>query len=127
MAGFNDGYSLEAASDGREFLAPDINGVPSVKMTIRHAQSDVFRRVHAVELATLAGLLAGVEDPLERQAIAERASLRAMSYLVASWELEEECTQPNVLALLQKRPYLAKWIDQQSVRSADFFAPASAG
>jgi hypothetical protein len=125
MAGFNDGYSLEAASDGREFLAPDINGVPSVKMTIRHAQSDIFRRVMAVELATLGGSLAGIECPIERQRLVEESSLRAMSYLVAAWELEEECTQPNVLALLQKRPYLAKWIDQQSVRSADFFAPAS--
>jgi hypothetical protein len=125
MAGFNDGYSMEAASDGREFLAPDINGVPSVKMTIRHAQSDIFRRVMAVELATLGGSLAGVDCPIERQRLVEESSLRAMSYLVASWELEEECTQPNVLALLQKRPYLAKWIDQQSVRSADFFAPAS--
>lgn len=127
MAGFNDGYSLEAASDGREFLAPDINGVPSVKMTIRHAHSDIFRRVMAVELATLSGSLAGIECPIERQRLVEESSLRAMSYLVASWELEEECTQPNVLALLQKRPYLAKWIDQQSVRSADFFTPASAG
>jgi len=125
MAGFNDGYSLEAASDGREFLAPDINGVPSVKMTIRHAQSDIFRRVMAVELATLSGSLAGIECPIERQQLVEESSLRAMSYLVAAWELEEECTQPNVLALLQKRPYLAKWIDQQSVRSADFFVPAS--
>ncbi len=127
MAGFNDGYSLEAASDGREFLAPDINGVPSVKMTIRHSQSDIFRRVMAVELATLGGSLAGIECPIERQRLVEESSLRAMSYLVAAWELEEECTQPNVLALLQKRPYLAKWIDQQSVRSADFFTPASAG
>lgn len=125
MAGFNDGYSLEAASDGREFLAPDINGAPSVKMTIRHAQSDVFRRVMAVELATLGGSLAGVDCPIERQRLVEESSLRAMSYLVAAWELEEECTQPNVLALLQKRPYLAKWIDQQSVRSADFFVQAS--
>jgi hypothetical protein len=127
MAGFNDGYSLEAASDGREFLAPDINGVPSVKMTIRHAQSDIFRRVMAVELATLSGSLAGVDCHIERQRLVEESSLRAMSYLVAAWELEEECTQPNVLALLQKRPYLAKWIDRQSVRSADFFTPASAG
>ena len=38
MAGFNDGYSLEAASDGREFMAPDINGKPSVKMTKRRME-----------------------------------------------------------------------------------------
>jgi hypothetical protein len=126
MAGFNDGYTLQAASDGREFMAPDINGVPSVKMTIRHAQSDIFRRVMAVELATLGGALAGVDCPIERQRIVEESSLRAMSYLVADWELDQECTQPNVLELLKSRPYLAKWIDQQSVRSADFFGTASA-
>lgn len=126
MAGFNDGYSLEAASDGREFMAPDINGVPSVKMTIRHAESDVFRRVKAAELSWLSGQLAGVTDDIERQRIVEESTLRAVSYLVAGWELDEECTQPNVLALIQSRPYLAKWIDQQSVRNADFFTPASA-
>jgi hypothetical protein len=125
MAGFNDGYTLQAASDGREFMAPDINGVPSVKMTIRHAQSDIFRRVMAVELATLGCALAGVDCPIERQRIVEESSLRAMSYLVADWELDQECTQPNVLELLKSRPYLAKWIDQQSVRSADFFGTAS--
>jgi hypothetical protein len=125
MAGFNDGYSLEAASDGREFMAPDINGKPSVKMTIRHAESDVFRRVKAAELAWLSGRLAGVTDDIERQRIVEESTLRAVSYLVAGWELDEECTQPNVLALLSARPYLAKWIDQQSVRNADFFTPAS--
>ena len=126
MAGFNDGYTLEAASDGREFFAPDIHGNPAVKMTIRHAQSDVFRRVHAVELAGLRIALAGVDDPLERQQIAEQASLRAASHLVIKWELDEECTQPNVLALLKQRPYLAKWIDEQAARSADFFKSASA-
>lgn len=124
MAGFKDGYSLEAASDGREFMAPDINGVPSVKMTLRHAESDVFRRVKAAELAWLSTNLAGVTDGIERHRIIEESTLRAVSYLVAGWELEEECTQPNVLALLKQRPYLSKWIDQQSVRHADFFAPA---
>jgi len=125
MAGFNDGYSLEAASDGREFLAPDIHGVPSVKMTIRHAESDVFRRVKAVEIAGLRLALAGVDDPIERQILAEQASLRAASYLVCAWELEEECTQPNVLALIKTRPYLAKWIDETAAKGSDFFAPAS--
>jgi hypothetical protein len=125
MAGFNDGYSLEAASDGREFLAPDIHGIPSVKMTIRHAESDVFRRVKAVELAGLSGALSGVTDEIERAALVEASVIRSLSYLVCAWELEEECTQPNVLALLTARPYLVKWLDAQSVRSADFFAPAS--
>lgn len=125
MACFNDGYSLEAASDGREFIAPDINGVPSVKMTIRHAESDVFRRVKASELSWLSSRLAGVTDDIERQRIVEESTLRAVSYLVAGWELDEECTQPAVLTLIQSRPYLAKWIDQQSVRNADFFTPAS--
>ena len=104
MAGFNDGYSLEAASDGREFMAPDINGVPSVKMTLRHAESDVFRRVKAAELAWLSTNLAGVTDGIERHRIIEESTLRAVSYLVAGWELDEECTQPNVLALLKQRP-----------------------
>lgn len=126
MAGFNDGYSLEAASDGREFMAPDINGVPSVKMTIRHAQSDVFRCAMAHEKAYIGTYLAGVEDPIERQRIVQDSVIRAASYLVSAWELEEECTQPNVLALLKQRPYLAKWIDEQAARSADFFKPASA-
>ena len=125
MAGFNDGYTLAAAAEGREFLAPDIHGVPSVKMTIRHAESDVFRRVKAAELSWLSGQLAGVTDDIERQRIVEESTLRAVSYLVAGWELDEECTQPAVLALLAARPYLAKWIDQQSVRNADFFTPAS--
>lgn len=126
MAGFKDGYSLEAASDGREFLAPDINGVPSVKMTIRHAQSDIFRCVMAAEQAWIVSAIGGVECPIERQRIIQESVVRATSYLVAGWELEEECTQPNVLALLKQRPYLAKWIDEQSVRTADFFTPASA-
>ena len=127
MTGFNDGYSLEAASDGREFLAPDINGKPAVKMTIRHAESDTFRPAKAAELAYLASVLGGVTDEIERARIVQDSTVRAVSYLVAAWELPEECTQPNVLALLKQRPYLAKWIDEQSVRSADFFAPASAG
>lgn len=126
MAGFNDGYSLEAASDGREFMAPDINGVPSVKMTIRHEQSDIFRCALAYEKAYISTHLAGVTDVIERQRIVQESMNRASSYLVSAWELDEECTQPNVLELLKQRPYLAEWIGRQAAKSADFFKPASA-
>ena len=126
MAGFNDGYTLEAASDGREFFAPDIHGNPAVKMTIRHAESDVFRRVKAVELASLSGALAGVTDEIERARLVEESVIRSLSHLVCAWDMDEECTQPAVLALLTARPYLVKWLDAQSVRSADFFGKASA-
>jgi hypothetical protein len=125
MAGFNDNYSLEAASDGREFSAPDIHGNPVVKMTVRHAESDVFRRVKAVELANLSGSLAGVTDEIQRARLVEESVIRSLSCLVCAWDLDEECTQPAVLALLTARPYLVKWLDAQSVRSADFFGKAS--
>ena len=114
------------ASAGREFDLPNALGKPSgEKITVRHVFSNEFRTAKSVYLSKLKNELADERDEMKRAALVIAAQVDTLSYIVAGWTLEKECTPQTVKQLLQDEPYLIDWLDEISTKSELFFGDAS--
>jgi len=122
-----DLYTQQAANDGKEFNIPDPFGKPTgQKITLRHAQSNVGRAGRAIVQAKVPELLGEVKDPLQRQLLQEEMVAEALSYLVVSWTLDDECSLKAAKDLFINAPHLIDWVDEITSSGEHFFPKASA-
>ena len=113
-------------TEGKEFNIPGVDGKPSgEKITMRFAGSDEGRAGRYIAKQALPDMVAGKTD-VERSRASDRAVAIALSHLVVSWTLEDECTLKNAEEFLYNAPHVLDWADGITSEPSSFFTKASA-
>lgn len=127
MSSFKDYFTRPAHNTAIRLTiaAPDGSGNEGW-LDMVGAESDRFRAARESSEHELLASLAKIENVDDRKKfIAEQkqaSRLKMLASLVVAWSFDEECSQENVLLLLQEAPFISDEIDRKSASTKDFLA-----
>lgn len=120
-----DLFTRQRANAGAKLDIPAPDGSSTGEwIVIRHTDCDEFRRLQA-EITTTAAMIRPDASQKERTELRDRVRKQLTASLVSSWSLEDECSEKNIIELIENAPYLADWIDRQADKAALFFGKGS--
>lgn len=121
----SDLFTRQIANSGAKLDIPAPDGSSTGEwIVIRHTDCDEFRRLQA-EITTTAAMIRPDASQKERTELRDRVRKQLTASLVSSWSLEDECSEKNIIELIENAPYLADWIDRQADKAALFFGKGS--
>jgi len=129
-----DFYTRARANEGVRLTLLDGNGkATEAWVIVRGLDSDAYRAAHDATNRAMVRLAAAVREngasaelPADAKADREAAALAERVALVASWNLEGECTPEAVAELLREAPYISDQIYFAAHDRDRFFGESSA-